>query len=347
MIASLPDCRSLLSFACNGLLFALDVSCVEEMLWLPELLLIEECPPFVVGLVNRHGTLLPVLDLAARLGHRQQRSHCSDSLIVVKVPQRPNLPPLLKSPVLEVGIIATDLLEVFEVSGQDIEIAPFAITDLDHFPRMVAGRVKVDGEVLMLLDPGLLFESDAEPAVGEPGTFFPEAKAAEREIFHRRSLELLQIPPMDDALRTGFAVMRWGKEYVCVELESVVEFSTLAQRVPVPCCPAHVVGNMNLRGKVLTLVDLRGVLEFPPSPISDSSKVVVAEFGGFPVGILADEVLEVTDLAAIDIVRAPLPSRPYAGDFVRGVTPYGDQMMTVLNLREILSWEGLAVNEEV
>lgn len=345
MVASLPAVRSLFSFGCNGLLFALDSSCVQEILWLPELIVAEECPPFVVGVVNRHGSLVPVLDLAARLGHPHQPNKRSDSLIVVNVPQRQSLSPLLKSRVLQVGLIANDLLEVFEVSDKDIEPSPFAVTDSDPFPQMVVGRVKV-GEVLMLLDPGLFFEGDFELA-GQPGTFFPEANPTEREVLHRRSLELSRIPPPTEGTLTAVAVMRWGQEYVCVELESVLEFSALAQRVSVPSCPAHVVGNMNLRGNSLTLIDLRPLLEFPQAPTSDTSSVVVAKFGDFPVGIVADEILEVTDLAAADIVSAPKPSRPFAGDFIRGVAPYGDKRMTVLNLKEILAWEGLAVNEEV
>jgi len=210
-----------------------------------------------------------------------------------------------------------------------------------------AGNVKVNGEVLMLLDPGLIFESDFELAVETPGTVLPEADPDEREIFHSRSLELSAVVSQTEGTRTAVAVMRWGREYVCVELESVLEFSALAQRVSVPCCPPHVVGIMNLRGNALTLIDLRRVLEFTPAPTSDAAKVVVAEFGGFPVGIVVDEILEVIDLAAGEIVRASASAKPYAGDFIRGVAPYGDHTMTVLNLKEILAWEGLTVNEEV
>ncbi len=346
MVAPPRELLSLLSFECSGLLFALDSSCVQQILWLPELTLVEECPPFVAGVINRHGTLLPVIDLAARLGYPHRRYQCSDSLIVVSLPQRQTLPSVLKSRIAEVAVIASELFEVLEVLGKDLEPSPFAAPGSNPLPQMVAGRVKVGGGVLMLLDLEFLFESDFEP-VGNPGPFCPEADPAERQIFRRRSLELQSVPPQADATNTEFAVIRWGKEFVGVELGSVLEFSRLTQRVPVPCCPAHIVGNMNLRGNVMTLIDLRTLLAFPQALISDSAKVVVAEFGGFPVGIVADEILEVIDLEATAILRAPAPTHPYAGDFVRGVATYGHEKITVLNLKEILAWEGLTVNQEV
>ena len=347
MVTLPPPVRSLLAFRCDGLLFALDSSRVQEMLWLPELSLVEECPPFVAGVANRRGVLLPVVDLATRLGHRPRHYQCSDSLIIVHVPPGPSLPSPLKFRVPEVGVVASELLGVFEVSDQDVEPSPFAVAESQVLPQMVAGRAKVNGEVFMLLDLGLLFENDFDPAASTAGPFCPGANSTDREIFHRRSLELSAIPPRTEETSTAVVVMRWGNQSVCVELSSVFEFSPLAPWVPVPCCPAHVVGAMNLRGSVLTLIDLCGLLGFPQAPVSGSAKVVVTAFGGFPVGVLADEILEVIDLAVADVVRAPSPSRPFEGDFVRGVTPYGDGMMTVLNLKEILAWEGLAVNEEV
>lgn len=345
MVAAPSRLRSLLAFVCDGELFTLDSSCVQEILWLPELMRVEECPPFVAGMVNRRGTLLPVVDLASRLGHGHQGYRGSDCLIVVSGAWGPDLSPLLKFPVAEVGIIASELLNVFEVQDQDIEPSPFAAADSDPLPRIVTGRVKAAGRVFMLLDAGLLFESEPELGTTVADPLYPEANPADRETFRRRSLALSASPPPAEAARTAFAVLRWGKEYVCVELGSVLEFSALAPWVPVPCCPAHVVGNMNYRGNVLTLIDLCGVLGFPQTPPGSLSRVVVASFGGFPVGILADEIPEVADLAATDIVQAPA-GRPQDG-FIRGVTPYGGRLMTVLNLKEILAWEGLTVDDEV
>ena len=142
------------------------------------------------------------------------------------------------------------------------------------------------------------------------------------------------------------AVVSLNSECLCVELEAVREFSRIHNFTPVPCCPEHIAGNMNLRGNVLTVIDIRGLLNMQAGKISESKKVIVADAGEFSIGIIIDEILDVISLNASDIVPVPSSVRALNEKFVKGAAPYGDRMAALLDLKEILAWEGLIVNEE-
>jgi purine-binding chemotaxis protein CheW len=104
---------------------------------------------------------------------------------------------------------------------------------------------------------------------------------------------------------------------------------------------------MNLRGNVLTVVDIRGLLNMQIGRISETTKVVVADSGEFPVGVIVDEILDVIYLKAPDIVQCPSSIKANNEKFVKGTAPYAGRMMAILDFKEILSWDGLIVNEEV
>src|SRR5262249_34289721 len=83
------------------------------------------------------------------------------------------------------------------------------------------------------------------PSAAE-GSFSPEATAEERAIFRRRAQDLA--PPMEQEESDGLAslaVVTLNGECYGIDLGLVREFAPLRSVTPVPCCPAHVVGQMN------------------------------------------------------------------------------------------------------
>src|SRR5581483_10681188 len=123
-------------------------------------------------------------------------------------------------------------------------------------------------QVIMLLDmerlvrlpvgPGPGEERDAaEGEVEEPSpgrTFCPDASDEERATFRERARSLARpVETQDFSGLLPLAVARLGAEYFGLPLPVVREFSDIAAVTRVPCCPPHVVGQMNLRGDILTL----------------------------------------------------------------------------------------------
>jgi purine-binding chemotaxis protein CheW len=358
--------QSFLTFTLHGLLLAIDTKVVREIIWLPELTLIEECPSYITGVINMHGKLVPVMDLTVRFGHAPQRYSCSDRVIILDVSEfisegqdRQSLVPTLNSQIDLLGIIVNEVLDVIEVAEENIEPPLFERRELKPQPHFVSGEAKAGEDIIMIIAPRTILDPEfgtQEPDSEKPeiipqaasSYFCPEADDKEREIFHNRATNLKQAFEGDDSEKIiPVAVISLNNEYVCVELETVREFSKIHNFTPVPCCPEHIAGNMNLRGNVLTVVDIRGLLNMQIGRISETTKVVVADSGEFPVGVIVDEILDVIYLKAPDIVQCPSSIKANNEKFVKGTAPYAGRMMAILDFKEILSWDGLIVNEEV
>ncbi|OGW56077.1 MAG: hypothetical protein A2Y81_09990 [Nitrospirae bacterium RBG_13_43_8] len=357
--------QSYLTFSMHGLLFAVDTNVVKEILWLPELTLIEECPSYIAGVINMHGKIVPVMDLNIRFGNPPQRYGLSDRVIILDVSELysevPDQQSKIQNPISKInllGIIVNDVLDVTEIPKEDTEPPPFHGSEVKPHPYFVSGQAKAGEKIIMILDHRTILDVEfeiEEPEIGESEIipqsaikyFCPEAVQQERELFHQRAIQLHHIFDSDDsAALIPVAVIGLNNEYLCVELESLREFSRIHNFTPVPCCPEHIAGNMNLRGNVLTVVDIRSLLNMRAGKISDTTKVIVADAGEFPAGVIADEIFDVIYLRREDIAPVTNARRAVSEKFIKGTAPYSGKMMAMLDLKEILSWDGLVVNEE-
>ena len=88
--------------------------------------------------------------------------------------------------------------------------------------------------------------------------YCPNATPGERSIFRQRADNLRQ--PLESLNVTSklmtLAVIGFGNKYFGLDLELVQAFTDITDFTPIPCCPNYIVGNMNLRGEIVTLVDM-------------------------------------------------------------------------------------------
>ena len=126
-------------------------------------------------------------------------------------------------------------------------------------------------------------------------------------------------PAAADARAGKYLVFELGQEEFGIRVLKVREIMGVLDITAVPQTPAHVKGVINLRGKVIPVVDLR--LKFGLTPIEYSQRTCIivvqvqGETGPMPMGIVVDAVAEVVNLAPGDIEDTP--------DFGKGVdTPY-------------------------
>jgi purine-binding chemotaxis protein CheW len=358
--------QSYLTFTVHGLLLAVETKVVREIIWLPELTLIEECPSYIAGVVNRHGKILPVMDLTVRFGHPPERYRCAHRVVILDVaelvaaaPGLTRLAPTGNATPDLMGVIAHEVLDVIDIAVADIEIPPFAGREFKAHPHFVGAVARAGEDIVMMLANRTFFDwqfgqEEAEVTLPDAGLhpargyFCPEADAGEREMFHRRAMSLHQeVVADDDAVAIPVAVIGFGREFFAVEIGTVREFAKMNNLTPVPCCPIHIAGNMNLRGNVLTVVDIRGLLHMQPGEISASAKVIVADTGEFSVGVVVDEIFDIIYVSVLHIV--PVSSALHGMDdkFVKGAIQYNSMMIAVLDFNAILSWDGLVVDEEV
>jgi purine-binding chemotaxis protein CheW len=137
-----------------------------------------------------------------------------------------------------------------------------------------------------------------------------------------------------------------GGEYFGVDLELVREFTEIGNLTPIPCCPKHIVGNMNLRGEIVTLVDIRNVLNIPTVPVSVGSPAVVIQVDDLVAGLPVDRVLEMVYLNSADMTPLPTAPSAFGEQYLRGTAFFQEKTLKFLDLAQIFTQGKLAVNEQ-
>lgn len=106
---------------------------------------------------------------------------------------------------------------------------------------------------------------------------------------------------------------------------------------PIPLAPAEIAGAMNLRGRIVTAVDLRRRLRLPPREAGAKPMSVVVEQGGELYAMLADEVGEVIPLAAEERAPNPPTLEPLWREVSRGVHRRDGQLLILLDVERLLA----------
>lgn len=111
------------------------------------------------------------------------------------------------------------------------------------------------------------------------------------------------------------------------------------QRItPIPLAPPEVAGSLNLRGRIVTAIDLRTRLKLPRLPDGEVGMSVVVDHGGELYSILVDAVGEVLSLSAADAQRNPPTLDPAWRDVSNGIYRLDHTLMVVLNVARVLDF---------
>ncbi|MFP4040897.1 MAG: chemotaxis protein CheW [Desulfosudaceae bacterium] len=105
----------------------------------------------------------------------------------------------------------------------------------------------------------------------------------------------------------------------------------------VPKSPAYVMGVLNLRGMIVTIIDLGSKLGFPALKLEKSSRNIIVHFEDELVGILVDRVSEVLSADSTEIEPAPANLGGLQGKYFRGVLKTDDYLIGILDIHKTLA----------
>jgi purine-binding chemotaxis protein CheW len=124
-----------------------------------------------------------------------------------------------------------------------------------------------------------------------------------------------------------------------INVMQVQEVLRVSEIAPVPGAPAHVLGIINLRGNVVTVIDTRIRFGLPTTEPGDASRIVIIESDQQVVGILVDSVAEVVELQQSDIDSAPSIGSEDTARYIQGVASRDEDLLIVVDLNKLLSEE--------
>jgi len=128
-----------------------------------------------------------------------------------------------------------------------------------------------------------------------------------------------------------------------IESGYVREVYPLKDYTPLPCTPPFVIGLLNVRGRIISVIDIKKFFEMPGKGISDLNKVIIIHDYNMEFGILADSIIGIRDIALRDI-QPPLPTLTgIREDFLKGITM---ERVVILDAKKLLADKKIIVHEE-
>jgi len=119
-----------------------------------------------------------------------------------------------------------------------------------------------------------------------------------------------------------------------MQVQEVLRYSEIA---PVPGAPSYVLGIINLRGNVVTVIDTRERFGLPSTEVTDNTRIVIIEADEQVVGIMVDAVAEVVYLKQSEIETAPNVGNDDSAKFIQGVCHKNDELLILVELEKMLS----------
>lgn len=136
-----------------------------------------------------------------------------------------------------------------------------------------------------------------------------------------------------------WVTFRLENEKYGINVMQVQEVLRVSEIAPVPGAPDYVLGIINLRGNVVTVIDTRKRFGLTPKEMDDSTRIVIIESDEQVVGILVDSVAEVVDLRVSEMEAAPNVGTEESAKFIQGVASHDDELLILVDLNRLLTDE--------
>lgn len=318
---------SLIYFRSDATPYGVDVRHVEQVTWLPALSSTDGTPAWLTGVLNLQGRSVPVIDFSHFMEHSVRPFSTDQKLLI------------LKSGEQRVAII------VDQVDGLEegtVDVLPLPRMPSSHSPLDVAlssillGQVRHGDDLVMLVDAEKLLDVPQHWPVQGTRAISPgisdDAKAT--QIFTARMHQLAAAPATENGqAQVQFAIVSTGTRSYAVPLRQIVEFTPLRQYTVLPGSPACIVGCMNLRGDMVSIVDIGTLAGSTPSPRQANVMVLKHQGHKFSCLITSIDRLVSVDDSHVMAMHDNEELHPLAKNLLRD----GQEVTTILNLEAVVA----------
>jgi purine-binding chemotaxis protein CheW len=147
----------------------------------------------------------------------------------------------------------------------------------------------------------------------------------------------------EDTQKGKFLTFIIGREEYAIEIKYVTEIIGGIQAITeVPEVPNYIRGIINLRGKIIPVMDVNIRFRKEPKPYDDRTCITVIDIDDLSVGLIVDNVAEVLSIAEENIVLPPDIKTGFHNRFIKGIGKVGDTVKLILDCTILLGEEDLA-----
>ena len=133
-----------------------------------------------------------------------------------------------------------------------------------------------------------------------------------------------------------------GEALCGMDILKVQEINKLMEMTKIPQAPHYVMGILNLRGQIVTIIDLCKKLGLPSTDVNDESRNIIVSSKGEHIGLLTERISDVVGIDWEKVEPPPANIGGVQGRFFKGVLKTEDRLIGILDVEEVLKDEQLS-----
>lgn len=141
----------------------------------------------------------------------------------------------------------------------------------------------------------------------------------------------------EDTQRGRFLTFLLGKESYGIEIRHVTEIIGIQPITEVPELPEYIKGIINLRGKIIPVMDVRIRFKKEPREYNDRTCVIVIDIRDISIGLIVDTVSEVLSIPEENIVEPPQMNKGFNNRYIKQIGKVGSDVKLLLDCERLLN----------
>jgi purine-binding chemotaxis protein CheW len=149
-------------------------------------------------------------------------------------------------------------------------------------------------------------------------------------------MEEMEMLTEEDTQEGRFLTFSLGKESYGIEIRYVTEIIGIQLITEIPELPEYVKGIINLRGKIIPVMDVRLRFKKEQKDYTDRTCVIVVDIRDMSIGLIVDSVSEVMTIPKQDIVQPPQMNKGYQNRYIKNIGKFGGEVKLLLDCEMLL-----------